>query len=191
MPFPSPGDFLTQGSNPHLLHWQASSLPLGNLERYRLEHRFEGFLFMQEDQWSRQLDVESWNSGMRSLMKCTLGLTAHLWSKWNLMESFKDWVRNEGTFSLLSTGLHLIVGEIKGNQQMKPRSHRKTEKKTELCPLSQEKHFRAWSAVSDAANLLWEMKTFWCPLVLVTRRVQEKINGDRKCRWLSLFCSLL
>ena len=28
---PSPGDFLTQGSNPHLLHWQAGSLPLSHL----------------------------------------------------------------------------------------------------------------------------------------------------------------
>ena len=28
LPFPSPGIFLTQGLNPHLLHWQADSLPL-------------------------------------------------------------------------------------------------------------------------------------------------------------------
>ena len=30
LPFPSPGIFLTQGSNPHLLHWQAGSLPLSH-----------------------------------------------------------------------------------------------------------------------------------------------------------------
>ena len=30
LPFPSPGIFLTQGSNPHLPHWQASSLPLSH-----------------------------------------------------------------------------------------------------------------------------------------------------------------
>ena len=28
LPFPSPGVFLTEGSNPHLLHQQADSLPL-------------------------------------------------------------------------------------------------------------------------------------------------------------------
>ena len=28
MPFPSPEDLPTQGLNPHLLHWQADSLPL-------------------------------------------------------------------------------------------------------------------------------------------------------------------
>ena len=28
LPFPNPGDFPTQGSNPRLLHWQADSLPL-------------------------------------------------------------------------------------------------------------------------------------------------------------------
>ena len=28
--FPSPGDLLTQGSNSHLLHWQADSLMLGH-----------------------------------------------------------------------------------------------------------------------------------------------------------------
>ena len=28
VPFPSPADPLTQGSNPHLLYWQADSLPL-------------------------------------------------------------------------------------------------------------------------------------------------------------------
>ena len=28
LPFPSPGDLPIQGSNPHLLHWQADSLPL-------------------------------------------------------------------------------------------------------------------------------------------------------------------
>ena len=28
---PSPGNFLTQGSNPHLLYWQADSLPLRHL----------------------------------------------------------------------------------------------------------------------------------------------------------------
>ena len=28
LPLPSPGIFPTQGSNPHLLHWQADSLPL-------------------------------------------------------------------------------------------------------------------------------------------------------------------
>ena len=34
LPFPAPGDFLTQGLNPcllHLLHWQANSLPLCHL----------------------------------------------------------------------------------------------------------------------------------------------------------------
>ena len=30
LPFPSPGIFPTQGSNPHLLHWQADSLPLSH-----------------------------------------------------------------------------------------------------------------------------------------------------------------
>ena len=33
---PTPGDFLTQGSNPHLLcllHWQANSLPLRHLRK--------------------------------------------------------------------------------------------------------------------------------------------------------------
>ena len=29
-PFPSPGIFLTQGSNPCLLHWQVDSLPLSH-----------------------------------------------------------------------------------------------------------------------------------------------------------------
>ena len=29
--FPSPGDLLIQGSNLHLLHWQADSLPLSHL----------------------------------------------------------------------------------------------------------------------------------------------------------------
>ena len=29
--FPSPGIFLTQGSNPHLLHWKVDSLPLSHL----------------------------------------------------------------------------------------------------------------------------------------------------------------
>ena len=32
LPFPSPGIFLTHGSNAHLLHWQADSLPLCHLE---------------------------------------------------------------------------------------------------------------------------------------------------------------
>ena len=32
-PFPSPGIFLTQGSNPQLLHWQADSSPLSHLGR--------------------------------------------------------------------------------------------------------------------------------------------------------------
>ena len=30
LPFPPPGIFLTQGSNPSLLHWQADSLPLNH-----------------------------------------------------------------------------------------------------------------------------------------------------------------
>ena len=42
LPFPPPGIFLTQGSNPHLwhlLHWQADSLqlrPLGSPSFYRV-----------------------------------------------------------------------------------------------------------------------------------------------------------
>ena len=32
LPFPSPGISQTQESNPHLLHWQSISLPLGYLE---------------------------------------------------------------------------------------------------------------------------------------------------------------
>ena len=32
LPFPTPEMFLTQRSNPHLLHWQADSLPLCPLE---------------------------------------------------------------------------------------------------------------------------------------------------------------
>ena len=38
LPFPSPAIFLTQGLNPHLLHrlcWQAGSLPLVPLMKYR------------------------------------------------------------------------------------------------------------------------------------------------------------
>ena len=31
LPFPSLGIFLTQGSNPNLLHWQVNSLPLSHL----------------------------------------------------------------------------------------------------------------------------------------------------------------
>ena len=31
LPFPSPGDFPTQGLNPYLLLWQAGSLPLSHL----------------------------------------------------------------------------------------------------------------------------------------------------------------
>ena len=31
LPFPSPGDLLTQGSNLRLLHWQVDSLPLSHL----------------------------------------------------------------------------------------------------------------------------------------------------------------
>ena len=31
LPFPSPGDFLTQGLNPHLLRWQVNSFPLSHL----------------------------------------------------------------------------------------------------------------------------------------------------------------
>ena len=41
IPFPSPGDFLTQGWNPNLLHllnWQADSLPLNHLGNQR-SHR--------------------------------------------------------------------------------------------------------------------------------------------------------
>ena len=30
LPFPSPGVFLTQGSNPYLLYWQVDSLPLSH-----------------------------------------------------------------------------------------------------------------------------------------------------------------
>ena len=30
LPFPSPGIFQTQGSNPNLLHWQVDSLPLSH-----------------------------------------------------------------------------------------------------------------------------------------------------------------
>ena len=30
LPFPSPGDLLTQGSNPHLLHWQADIFTTGS-----------------------------------------------------------------------------------------------------------------------------------------------------------------
>ena len=30
LPLPSPGDLPSQGSNPHLLHWQADSLPLSH-----------------------------------------------------------------------------------------------------------------------------------------------------------------
>ena len=30
LPFPSPGNLLTQGSNLHLLHWQLDSLPLNH-----------------------------------------------------------------------------------------------------------------------------------------------------------------
>ena len=32
LPFPPPGDLQTQGSNPHLLHWQADSLLLSHQE---------------------------------------------------------------------------------------------------------------------------------------------------------------
>ena len=32
LPFPSTGDLLTQGLNPHLLHWQADSLPRASKE---------------------------------------------------------------------------------------------------------------------------------------------------------------
>ena len=40
LPFPSPGDLLTQGSNPCLLHWQADSLPLRHLGNLELSCRY-------------------------------------------------------------------------------------------------------------------------------------------------------
>ena len=36
MPFPSPQDRPNSGTNPHLLHWQADSLPWGVLNIYRV-----------------------------------------------------------------------------------------------------------------------------------------------------------
>ena len=38
LPFPSPGIFLTQGSNPHRLYWQADSLPPSHLGSLRWIH---------------------------------------------------------------------------------------------------------------------------------------------------------
>ena len=43
LPFPTPGDLLTQGSKLwllHLLHWQADSVPLSNLVRPK-QHSFD------------------------------------------------------------------------------------------------------------------------------------------------------
>ena len=42
LPFPSPGIMPTQGSNLHLLHWQANSLPLCHLESPREKGRLKG-----------------------------------------------------------------------------------------------------------------------------------------------------
>ena len=39
LPFPALGIFLTQGLNPHLLHWQADSLPVGHLGSPHLTKR--------------------------------------------------------------------------------------------------------------------------------------------------------
>ena len=36
LPFPTPGIFLTQGSNPHLLHCKADSLPLCHLGSHKI-----------------------------------------------------------------------------------------------------------------------------------------------------------
>jgi len=38
LPFPSPGDLPTQGSNPCLLHWKADSLPLSYQEKIHFEN---------------------------------------------------------------------------------------------------------------------------------------------------------
>ena len=46
LPFPTPGIFLTQGSNPHLqclLRWQADSLPLGSQYYGYWRHKFSNF----------------------------------------------------------------------------------------------------------------------------------------------------
>ena len=57
-PFLFQGIFLTQGSNPHLLHWQVDSLPLS--------HQGSSLLGVAKDNWLRgplktQCGYEKWN----------------------------------------------------------------------------------------------------------------------------------
>ena len=65
LPFPSPGDLPTQGSNPGLLHWQADSLPPSYQERWIPETQINRDLIKKKVQLSlnRRLAVQGWSAG--------------------------------------------------------------------------------------------------------------------------------
>ena len=58
--FPSPGDLPTQGSNLHLLHWQAGSLPLCHLGIPITHRSFRclPLLFVPEVKLSKVIDLK-------------------------------------------------------------------------------------------------------------------------------------
>ena len=65
LPFPSPGDLPTQGSNPGLLHWQADSLPPSHQERWIPETQINRDLIKKKVQLSlnRRSAVQGWSAG--------------------------------------------------------------------------------------------------------------------------------
>ena len=62
LPFPSPGELLTQGFNVHLLHWKVDSLPLCHLGNHRLFVFNTNYMTSLVAQWVKNLSAvqETW-----------------------------------------------------------------------------------------------------------------------------------
>lgn len=119
-------------------------------------------LVMQEDQSSRQLDIEFWNSGVRSLIKCTFGVyCSHVVVKaMCLMGSSKDWVwKGRSIFLIGDWGIFNNWGD-KGESAKETKKGRKKTRQNGALYAKWNVSKRVWSTVSDAADLLCKMKTY-------------------------------
>lgn len=127
--------------------WQkCESYPWGQKDIKTLVWYMAGLrclLVIQEDQSSRQLDIEFWNSGVRSLIKCTFGVYCSyvVVKAMCLMGSSKDWVwKGRSIFLVEDWGIFNNWGD-KGESAKETKKDRK-KNKTEWGPLSQVKCFK-------------------------------------------------